>query len=403
MGRSYPRADAVGVGRGEDCGRQSYAPRHAAAKALDGRALADLLADPPHEIAEYLKLCSESREPLPRLLTLRSEARGQPTHRCEGAVLDPQVEPSRRLILLRLTPCQPSGPFAALDRPVQDLSEEIARRRASEEQLRRQLNEAGRAEARTRSVMDHILDGIVTIDEQGRIQTFNPAAQRIFGYAAEEVIGQNVKILIPPPFADEHDEYLAALPPHGAGTDHRRGTRSVAQRKDGSVFPMDLGVTEFQFGAQRYFTGIVRDVSESKRREHIARFLADASRSLATLVDYQSTMQKIARLAVPFFADWCVVHLAHPTGGLHALAVAHRDPALYELAQTLAERYPLLSGKPLSTQRVFETGQATLIEEIKEEELAAMAEDDQHAAILRSSIPDPIWACRWKCGAGCWA
>ena len=79
-----------------------------------------------------------------------------------------------------------------------------------------------------------------------------------------------------------------------------------------STFPMGLAVGEVQLGRRRFFTGIVRDITERKRHEQSLRFLADASTTLAGLVDYESTLQKVARLAVPFFADWCAVDMVEP-------------------------------------------------------------------------------------------
>src|SRR5204862_154633 len=85
---------------------------------------------------------------------------------------------------------------------------------------------------------------------------------------------------------------------------------------------------------------VFRDVGERKRAEQDARFLADASAALAGLVDYESTLQKVARLAVPAFADWCAVDMLDEAGALRRLAVAHVDPSKVELAHELHRRYP---------------------------------------------------------------
>ena len=122
-----------------------------------------------------------------------------------------------------------------------------------------------------RSVLDHVLDGIITIDERGLIESFNPAAEEIFDYHAVEVLGRNVKMLMPEPYHGEHDEYLAnylrSRQPKIIGI----GREVVGRRRDGSTFPMDLAVNEFQLHGKRFFTGIVRDITERKRLEQELR------------------------------------------------------------------------------------------------------------------------------------
>src|SRR5687768_10216938 len=108
------------------------------------------------------------------------------------------------------------------------------------------LTDAQRAlldsEARTRAILDAAVDAIITIDELGKIESVNPAALRLFGYEANEMIGQNVKMLMPEPYYSEHDGYLE----HYKKTGQKRiigiGREVVGRRKDGSTFPMHLAV-----------------------------------------------------------------------------------------------------------------------------------------------------------------
>jgi PAS domain S-box-containing protein len=129
------------------------------------------------------------------------------------------------------------------------------------------LRRLAEAEERMRSVVNHVLDGIVTIDARGTITTFNPAAERIFGYVAAEVIGQNVKVLMPEPDRSRHDGHMANYLRTGEAKIIGRGREVTGQRKDGSTFPMDLAVTEFRIESRPFFTGIVRDITERKRLE----------------------------------------------------------------------------------------------------------------------------------------
>lgn len=122
------------------------------------------------------------------------------------------------------------------------------------------------------------VDGIIVIDLKGNIQIYNQACERLFGYPSDEVVGQNVKLLMPAPYRQEHDDYLS----HYRKTHERRiigiGREVVGRRKDGSTFPMYLSVGESKLGGQRFFVGIIHDLSairqEAAQREGADRLLA---------------------------------------------------------------------------------------------------------------------------------
>lgn len=122
-------------------------------------------------------------------------------------------------------------------------------------------------EARIRSVLDHTVDGILTIDEAGTIETFNPASERLFGCKAEDVVGRNVKLLVPEPFNHQHDSYIDNY--HSTGNAAILGiAREVeGRRQDGTSLPLELAVSEFALGARRHFTAIVRDITHRRRIE----------------------------------------------------------------------------------------------------------------------------------------
>ena len=132
---------------------------------------------------------------------------------------------------------------------------------------RRILRPGNGSEAWLRAIVDSAVDGIITIDELGSITDLNPAALRLFGYSADELIGQNVKILMPEPYHAGHDAYLRNYRETGVRKIIGIGREVAGKRKDGSVFPLDLAVSEVQRGGRRMFTGIVRDISERKRIE----------------------------------------------------------------------------------------------------------------------------------------
>lgn len=123
------------------------------------------------------------------------------------------------------------------------------------------------SEARARAVLETTVDGIITIDEYGIVESFNPAAERIFGYRADEVIGNNIEMLMPQPYRDEHDEYLRSYRETGRRKIIGIGREVVGRRKDGSTFPLDLAVSELHVSDRRLFTGVVRDITDRRKLE----------------------------------------------------------------------------------------------------------------------------------------
>ena len=121
--------------------------------------------------------------------------------------------------------------------------------------------------ARLRGIIDTAVDGIITIDEQGIVETMNPAAERIFGYSTDEVIGRNVSMLMPEPYHLERDGYLERYRRTGERRIIGIGREVRGRRKDGTEFPMDLGVSATNIGKRRILTGLVRDITERKRLE----------------------------------------------------------------------------------------------------------------------------------------
>ena len=131
------------------------------------------------------------------------------------------------------------------------------------------------SEERLRAILETAVEGIITIDERGIIESLNPAAEKIFGYQAQEVVGKNVKVLMPAPYRDEHDGYLANYLRTSRARIIGIGREVVGLRKDGTVFPMDLSVSEVRLAHKRLFTGFVRDISDRKRLEREVLQISD--------------------------------------------------------------------------------------------------------------------------------
>jgi diguanylate cyclase (GGDEF)-like protein/PAS domain S-box-containing protein len=125
------------------------------------------------------------------------------------------------------------------------------------------------------SIISNVMDGIITINESGEIQGFNPAAEQIFGYTQQEVTGKKLSLLMPEPNRSTHDSYLIKYLKTGqAKIIGVRGREVIAVRKNGDAFPMEMSVSEMVLGGQRYFIGIVRDITERKQAEQKIAHLA---------------------------------------------------------------------------------------------------------------------------------
>ncbi len=375
----------------------------------------------------------------------------------------------------------------------------------------RDVTEARRAtEARLQlaAIVESSDDAIIGQTLDGRIASWNRGAERLYGYAAAEVVGRPLSVLVPPDLPDElpailervqrgeHIEHFETvrlrkdggrvevsltISPirNGEGqvtgaskiardiTDRKRseaalrasearlrqladampqivwsagpdgvidysnrrwyeftgasqgvgneGWRDVVHPDDmppaserwaeslrsGTAFDMEIRLRDRRTGGYRWhlvrtvpvrddagavvrWYGSATDIDAQKRAGEAARFLAETSAALAALVDYESTLQKVANLAVPYFADWSAVDVVGEDGSLRRLAVAHRDPEKVRLAQELHRRYPPDPDAPGGIHYVFRTGRPEILEEITDELLAKGARDEEHLRLVRS-------------------
>ncbi|RXF73221.1 PAS domain-containing sensor histidine kinase [Hansschlegelia zhihuaiae] len=166
------------------------------------------------------------------------------------------------------------GSVQAYAKVMRDVSERVA----GEQALRA-------SEAHLRSILDAVPDAMIVIDERATIQSFSLTAERQFGYAPKDVIGQNVSMLMPEPYRSQHDGYISRYRTTGERRIIGIGRVVVGQRQDGSTFPMELSVGEMRSGGARYFTGFIRDLTERREAEtrmqelqaelvHMSRFTA---------------------------------------------------------------------------------------------------------------------------------
>ncbi len=133
--------------------------------------------------------------------------------------------------------------------------------------LKRAQAELAAREAHLRSILDTVPEAMIVIDEQGQVTSFSAAAAKLFGYGAEEVIGRNVRMLMPEPYRSEHDGYIGNYLRTGEARIIGYGRLVKGQTKDGEVFPMELAVGEARANGQRIFTGFVRDLTSRQKME----------------------------------------------------------------------------------------------------------------------------------------
>ena len=120
--------------------------------------------------------------------------------------------------------------------------------------------------AKLNAIFDTMSDGLIVIDEAGAIQLFSSGAERLFGYRQDEVLGTNVKILMPSPYREAHDGYLAAYRDTGVKKIIGIGREVSGRRKDGSVFPMYLSIGEIWLEEGRFFVGVTHDLTRAEAR-----------------------------------------------------------------------------------------------------------------------------------------
>jgi PAS domain S-box-containing protein len=267
----------------------------------------------------------------------------------------------------------------------------MERRRAEEEALA--------SEALKAAVIASALDAVITLDADGRVLEFNPAAERMFGHSREEALGREMAALIvPPDLRERHRRGLARVAAGGEARVLGERLELSGMRADGTIFPVELTITRIPLDGPPVFTGYVRDITERRQaereraaaleREHAERrraaFLADASARLDDSLEVDRTLETIAGLPVPAVADWCLVDLIDEAGDIVHAALAHTDSGKRELGQVLRDEYvdPELAdhGAPAAVR----TGASLLYPSVGDEVVRSMAQDERHLEVLRA-------------------
>lgn len=224
------------------------------------------------------------------------------------------------------------------------------------------------SEALFAAILSIAADAIITLDEHQRITQFNEGATRVFGYAAEEVIGKPMDMLLPPRFRARH---------HGHVEEFGRGRESARQmghrreifglRKDGSEFPAEASIAQLQVAdGHRVFSAVLRDITERKRAEGQQHFMIESSAVLTSTLDYETIIAAIPPLAVRALGDWCALDLVDNSADIRPdmrptmhhemrhVEASHDDAS--PLANALGSLYPLDADSPWPVQDVLRSG-----------------------------------------------
>jgi len=244
-------------------------------------------------------------------------------------------------------------------------------RQEAEDQLRNSERELA-------DFFDNATIGLHWVGADGRILRANKAELNMLGYSREEYVGRSIA-----DFHTDQDVICEILDRLQAGEQlHEYPARLKC--KDGSIKDVLIDSSAMfrneTFAHSRCFT---RDVTEKKRAEQTARFLADASAALAVLVDFDSTLQKVSSLAVPSFADWATVDLAEADGLLRRVAVSHVDPAKVRLAHEVHRRFPPNPESPQGAWNILRTSKSEIVPEITDELLVQSVPDEELLGIMR--------------------
>jgi PAS domain S-box-containing protein len=234
---------------------------------------------------------------------------------------------------------------------------------------------AENASAQLERVLEHLPDAASVFDSQWRWTYVNPAAKRILaslGVDAENVSGKVLWETIPEIKGTKFEAETRRAQREGIVVEYEEHLPEPDVWMENTIVPVSGTVMTF-----------TRDITRRKREEQGTKLLSEASRALASTLDYEKTLEAVARLAVGDLADWCSVDLVDAEGGIRQVVVAHIDEARIKWAKELNRRYPPDHSGPTGVGHVIKTGQPEIYPEISDEMLVAGARDKDHLAIMR--------------------
>jgi signal transduction histidine kinase/CHASE3 domain sensor protein len=231
------------------------------------------------------------------------------------------------------------------------------------------------ARLRLERVLENLPDAASVFDSLWRLTYVNPSGSRILvamGVDPSKAIGSVIWDVIPWLKGTRFEAETSRAVRESKVIEYEEYLPAIDAWMENSIVPSSGAVMAFS-----------RDITRRKREQQGAQLLGDASRVLASTLDYEKTLEAVARLAVGELADWCAVDLADPDGGVRQVVVTHKDEAKIRWARELNKRYPPNYSGPTGIGHVIRTGQAELYPEISDAMLVAAARDSDHLAIMR--------------------
>ena len=262
---------------------------------------------------------------------------------------------------------------------------DITELKRSEEQLRRSRDDLRLSEARLAGIVAASPDAIISIDRRQRITLFNEGAERVFGYARDEVLGRPLDLLFPERFSVAHREHVRAFA-EGAESARQMGQAGavVGRRRTGEEFPVDAAISKVDVGGRLVITVTLRDITEHMRVETEQRFLADVGAMLTSTLDYEETLGNIARLAVRDLADICIVDGVDEDGRIRRLKVMSRDENEAWLCDLFMQALPdRMSPGPI--RAVLDDRRPVVVPEVTSTTIAALSPSPQRRRALRAA------------------
>jgi PAS domain S-box-containing protein len=268
---------------------------------------------------------------------------------------------------------------------------------------------ASNSEAKLRGIVSLAADAIISTDGAYRITLFNPAAERIFGYSAGEVLGQPLDMLLPEAARPIHHVHLEQFR-HSSIEAKEMGRRGQiwGRRSTGELFPAEASISKIQLDGEMLFTAVLRDVTQ-RRREEVERetllarekearaaaelakqridFLSRAGDVLHSSLAYEETFLTLLDLIVPSLATYCVADVLEESGLVRRLHVVHEDPRKRELAERL-RTYPRSQAHYLTRRTILDSRAEHI--NVTDQLLIDIAEDEAHLALLRELAPASI-------------
>ncbi len=254
--------------------------------------------------------------------------------------------------------------------------EDITERKRLETELRL-------SEAKSRGILSISSDAIISIDAAQRITLFNEGAEKIFGYSKREAIGAPLDILIPKRLRAIHRQHVEAFAAGQVGA-RKVGTRDAAivgLRKDGTEFAADAAISKLDVEGTRVLTVVLRDITEQKRIENEQRFLAEMGPALATTLDYDETVSRIAEIAARGLSDFCIVDLVDDRNEVRRVKVISRDPSHAWIGDVL-QHTPLDQRRPHVIRAALESKRPVLMQHPSPEDVEAVVQSDEQRRAL---------------------